>query len=63
MPVTACPECGYENATGQKFCGECGAGLASRCPRCGTVIPLGLDPAMRDVSSLSVAAGFASPGP
>ncbi len=41
MPVTACPECGYENATGQKFCGECGAGLASRCPRCGTVIPLG----------------------
>jgi class 3 adenylate cyclase/tetratricopeptide (TPR) repeat protein len=26
MP-TACPACGHQNPTGQKFCGECGAGL------------------------------------
>jgi class 3 adenylate cyclase len=26
---------------GQKFCGECGARLASQCPTCGTVSPLG----------------------
>jgi class 3 adenylate cyclase len=41
LSVTVCPGCGHENATGQKFCGECGAGLASRCPRCGTISPLG----------------------
>jgi class 3 adenylate cyclase/tetratricopeptide (TPR) repeat protein len=39
--VTACPECEHENASGQKFCGECGARLASRCPTCGTVSPPG----------------------
>jgi len=39
--VTTCPECGHENAGGQKFCGECGARLASQCPTCGTVSPLG----------------------
>ena len=39
--MTTCPECGHENASGQKFCGECGARLASRCPTCGTASPLG----------------------
>ncbi|HUP34336.1 MAG TPA: adenylate/guanylate cyclase domain-containing protein [Candidatus Limnocylindria bacterium] len=39
--MTTCPECAHENAGGQKFCGECGARLASRCPTCGTVSPLG----------------------
>ena len=39
--MTTCPECGHENASGQKFCGECGARLASLCPTCGTASPLG----------------------
>jgi class 3 adenylate cyclase/tetratricopeptide (TPR) repeat protein len=30
-----CPQCRHENAVGQKFCGECGARLASLCPSCG----------------------------
>ena len=41
VPVTTCPECAHENAGGQKFCGECGARLASRCPTCGTLSPPG----------------------
>ena len=27
-----CPQCGTDNSTGRKFCGECGAGLSSRLP-------------------------------
>jgi class 3 adenylate cyclase len=30
-----CPSCGHDNAPGQKFCGECGGGLAAACPSCG----------------------------
>ena len=30
-----CRECSVENATGAKFCTECGAALANRCPKCG----------------------------
>ena len=30
-----CPRCQHENPAGQKFCGECGARLASACPSCG----------------------------
>ena len=30
-----CPRCKHENASGQRFCGECGARLASSCPACG----------------------------
>jgi hypothetical protein len=30
-----CPACGFENASGIKFCGECGASLKLRCPSCG----------------------------
>ena len=30
-----CPKCQHENAAGMKFCGECGAQLASRCAACG----------------------------
>jgi class 3 adenylate cyclase len=39
--VTACAACGHENARGQKFCGECGARLATHCAACGTVSPPG----------------------
>jgi class 3 adenylate cyclase len=30
-----CPACGFENASGIKFCGECGAPLKHKCSRCG----------------------------
>jgi hypothetical protein len=33
-----CPQCGAENAPGQKFCGECGTNVLAipKCPSCGT---------------------------
>ena len=34
-----CPRCQHENPAGQKFCGACGARLASSCPSCGTSNP------------------------
>jgi uncharacterized membrane protein YvbJ len=30
-----CPSCGFENASGIKFCGECGVPLKLKCPSCG----------------------------
>ena len=30
-----CPHCEHENPASLKFCGECGARLASVCPACG----------------------------
>jgi hypothetical protein len=38
-----CPECGYENPEGARFCGECASALAGRveCPRCGDLNPVG----------------------
>jgi class 3 adenylate cyclase len=30
-----CPACSFENASGIKFCGECGAALKLKCVRCG----------------------------
>ena len=38
-----CPRCGSLCALGQRFCGGCGAGLASGCPSCGVTV----DPASR----------------
>ena len=29
-----CPACGFENASGIKFCGECGSSLKLRCSSC-----------------------------
>ncbi len=36
-----CPNCGAQNPSGMKFCGECGNPLSSEivCPRCGAHIP------------------------
>jgi len=34
-----CPRCQHENPQGMKFCGECGARLASVCPSCGASNP------------------------
>jgi hypothetical protein len=30
-----CPAGGFENASGMKFCGECGESLKLKCPSCG----------------------------
>jgi len=30
-----CPACTFENPSGIKFCGECGAPLKSKCVSCG----------------------------
>jgi class 3 adenylate cyclase len=30
-----CPACGFENASGLKFCGECGSSLKLNCASCG----------------------------
>lgn len=38
-----CPSCGSLCALGQRFCGGCGAGLASGCPSCGAMV----DPASK----------------
>jgi class 3 adenylate cyclase/tetratricopeptide (TPR) repeat protein len=31
-----CSNCGSENESGRKFCGECGASLSIQCPNCGS---------------------------
>ena len=36
-----CARCHHENPAGQKFCGECGAALASVCPACSASNPPG----------------------
>jgi len=36
-----CPRCQHDNPADQKFCGECGARLASTCPSCGASSPPG----------------------
>ena len=36
-----CTGCGHDNPPTQKFCGECGARLASRCGACGSSNPPG----------------------
>jgi class 3 adenylate cyclase/tetratricopeptide (TPR) repeat protein len=33
--VTTCSECGAENPSEQRFCGQCGNHLAAGCPACG----------------------------
>jgi len=33
--MTVCAQCGFENASGRKFCGGCGAALALTCATCG----------------------------
>ncbi|MCX6010268.1 MAG: zinc ribbon domain-containing protein [Chloroflexi bacterium] len=33
-----CPRCGWLGASGQRFCGACGSGLAAYCATCGGAI-------------------------
>jgi hypothetical protein len=35
-----CPRCQHENPAGMRFCGQCGAPLASVCPTCGAANPV-----------------------
>jgi len=37
--MMTCAQCQFENPVGMRFCGQCGAPLASRCPQCGTEVP------------------------
>jgi class 3 adenylate cyclase len=39
--VSICSNCGAENQSGQKFCGECGAALVAACSSCGAANPPG----------------------
>src|SRR5579859_2301843 len=39
--MLACANCGAENPPGQKFCGDCGAALATVCSSCGSPNPPG----------------------
>ncbi len=39
--MTTCSNCGAENQSGQKFCGECGNALAATCGSCGAANPPG----------------------
>jgi hypothetical protein len=34
-----CPNCGFDNPEGLKFCGECGTPLTAPCPTCGFANP------------------------
>jgi len=36
-----CPQCGFDNPGGTKFCGQCGTKLGTACRSCGTVNPEG----------------------
>jgi len=40
--MTLCPNCGAENESSRKFCGECGGSLALSCPTCGSLNPSGV---------------------
>ncbi len=37
--MAACPSCAHENPDRARFCLECGAAFASRCPRCSAELP------------------------
>ncbi|MCE5295976.1 MAG: SPFH domain-containing protein, partial [Euryarchaeota archaeon] len=40
--VILCPKCGSQNATGAKFCNDCGAKMIVervKCPKCGNAVP------------------------
>jgi len=58
-----CPRCDAENPAGMKFCGQCGAPLASLCPSCGTANPPDNKFCGQCAAPLSQAAGprFGSP--
>ncbi len=40
--VVKCPNCGFENPEGFRFCGSCGVSLVQTCPKCGAEAPPGM---------------------
>src|SRR5262249_37054381 len=40
-PIMYCEACGAENESNARFCLNCGAGLAERCPHCAVELPVG----------------------
>ena len=59
MP-TACPSCGHQNPAGQKFCGECGAGLAGAAKPSAVVPPATPVTAQEPVPSPPATSGLSS---
>jgi adenylate cyclase len=53
-----CARCRHDNPAGQKFCGECGAALASVCPACGASSPPGQKFCGECGTALAVAAPY-----
>ena len=41
-PAMRCPNCGFDNPEGFRFCGSCGATLVQACPNCGAEVPPGM---------------------
>src|SRR5688500_18095667 len=39
MTPPRCPQCAFESPSGMRFCGRCGAALATLCPHCGAEAP------------------------
>lgn len=37
--VVFCTRCGWQGASGHRFCGDCGSAVSYRCPACGAVVP------------------------
>jgi class 3 adenylate cyclase/tetratricopeptide (TPR) repeat protein len=59
-----CPECGFENRTGARFCGSCGADLTARaCPACGAQNPIDHQFCDRCGATLDPGVGDAKPAP
>ena len=57
--MSRCSNCGSPNASGQKFCGTCGAPLAVGCPNCGA----GIDPGARFCGNCGAQLGGGVPQP
>ncbi len=61
-PNMACPRCGSETRTGQKFCAECGLALSAACPNCGAAYEGSPKFCAECGFGLGAAADTASPG-
>jgi class 3 adenylate cyclase/tetratricopeptide (TPR) repeat protein len=59
--VIVCANCGADNATGQKFCGECGSQLVATCPSCGATNAPGQKFCGECGTPLSTTAAIAAP--
>jgi class 3 adenylate cyclase len=61
--MTACAQCGFENAPGRKFCGGCGSPLALTCATCGAANEPGTRFCGECGSALTADAPAAAPSP